>query len=144
MDIDNIGPVYLGGMAITIETASAELTMRGLLGFTNMMEAKIQVRTEGVAGQAVAQTLTHELLHAVDHVFCLGDELSEAQVTALSQGLYQLIVDNPGIIAAIQAEGEMAAGACCHDGDDVAKCTCYDALPGGCDCGYKSDDTQAK
>jgi len=41
----------------------------------------------------IYETLVHELLHAIDNVYCNG-VLSEAQITSLSSGWYSVIAEN--------------------------------------------------
>ena len=149
MDIDNLGPIYLGGYAIKVEDASKELCDRGLMGFMSTLNMKIQIRTEDTSGQVAAQCLVHETLHAIDEIYSEGNNLTEAQVASISQGLYQLIVDNPDFLAAIQREGEIAAGECCHDGYhhdcpvETAESQCSCSPEGVCGCGYTFVDTPA-
>lgn len=57
------------------------------------------VLENGCRPDLMASTLLHEIIHAIDLLNCLG--LKEDQVAPLSQGLYQVIRDNPKVVAAI-------------------------------------------
>ena len=48
-------------------------------------------------------TALHEAIHAINKVYCVGADLSEEQVTALSHGLLQVMHDNPEYTAFILA-----------------------------------------
>ena len=100
MNFELTSPIYVGGFAIDVEDATKELTDRGLWGFFSLPLSKIQMRTD-LTEQAQAQTLVHEVIHAIENVYLEGDELTERQVAALSQGLFQVSVDNPNFIDAI-------------------------------------------
>ena len=47
-----------------------------------------------VCDQAKQQAYIHEILHAIDHIFNNG-VLTEEHVSRLSEGLFQVIQDNP-------------------------------------------------
>ncbi len=101
MSLNKIGPVRLGGFAIEVVENSEQLRDRGLMGFMSTLEMQLEVRVDDTSDQVAAQTLVHEVLHAIDEVYAEGDHLSEAQVMSVSHGLFQLIVDNPHFIKAI-------------------------------------------
>lgn len=42
-------------------------------------------------------TFIHEIMHAINNIFC-NKQLKESDIEAISEGLYQFIVDNPNII----------------------------------------------
>lgn len=54
---------------------------------------QLVVLSEGLTPSEEADTLLHEITHAID--FTMGLELSERQVTQLATGLYGVLQDNP-------------------------------------------------
>jgi len=61
----------------------------GFLLYNNQMV----VLSEGLTPAEEADTLLHEITHAID--FTMGLELTERQVTQLATGLYGVLQDNP-------------------------------------------------
>jgi hypothetical protein len=56
---------------------------------------KLEIRLlgRGIDPRRVENTFIHEIVHAIDVLFC-NDKLSEEQVSCMSNGLYQVFSDN--------------------------------------------------
>jgi len=72
-------------------------TENNLLGLHEYQEIKIKVADEYIGKKLPwsrrHEILTHEILHAIDHVFSEG-KLEEGDLSKLSVGLYQVLRDN--------------------------------------------------
>jgi len=53
---------------------------------------------------SIIETFLHELLHAIENVFCAGQEINEAITEGLGQGLTATMVDNPEILKTLWDE----------------------------------------
>ena len=62
------------------------------LGETLLDDLLINIK-KGLVGDVEKETLLHEILHAVNHVYC-AKELKENQIRQMSIGLYQVLKDN--------------------------------------------------
>lgn len=49
---------------------------------------------EKYPAEAVFETLIHEVIHCVCHIYNGEEQLEEKEICALSNGLYQVLVDN--------------------------------------------------
>lgn len=85
------GEIEVGGYKYTVrfgQGVNRELNSSGLCGSHSHMDATIQVHTN-LDSQQLNNTVWHEILHAIDAVYC-ASELTEAQVVRISNGLQQL------------------------------------------------------
>ena len=99
MDFTLAGPLKIGGFTVAVEEATHDLTYRGLVGYCDNHRMVIQLRTD-LGDQAIAQTYVHEVMHMLEEVYLEGDTLTERQISALSHGLFQILVDNPNFVQA--------------------------------------------
>jgi hypothetical protein len=66
---------------------------QGCAGVHLPEKLEIRLLSRGIDPRRIEQTFIHEVLHAVDVLFG-NDKLSEEQCYSLSNGLYQVFVDN--------------------------------------------------
>lgn len=116
MDLTKVSPLYLGGFEIPVVDESDKLKLAGLVGYYDGDEPSIQLRSVGVGEQSQAQTLLHEALHAVAYIFLEGEEVGERVVAGMSQGIFQLLADNPGFV-------DVITGCFPDHADEYADCT---------------------
>ena len=139
MNFDIASPVYVGGFKISVVDGTDELRDRGLDGFYNGRDSIVNIRTD-CGPQLQALTYVHELVHAIECVYLEGQELTEVQVSALAQGLFQVLVDNDNVMQTIDD---------LVDVDDVCEdsvatvCGCYESTS-ICQCELKSPVTPEK
>lgn len=77
-------------------------------GSTDVMLSEIEI-AEHLSQDEAAETLLHEVIHAVCYAFCV--ELEEDDLSRLSAGLYAALVANPGLLDVMQGEtGEEPSG----------------------------------
>ena len=100
MNISMITPVKVGGFNIKIEDQTEALTYQSLAGTFQGGNNKICLRTD-LAADLQAQSLVHELGHAIESVYLEADQLSEAQLSAFTQGWFQVLRDNPEFVNAV-------------------------------------------
>ena len=100
MNISTITPVKVGGFNIKIEDQTEALTYQSLAGTFQGGNNKICLRTD-FAEDLQAQSLVHEVGHAIESVYLEADQLSEAQLSAFTQGWFQVLRDNPEFIKAV-------------------------------------------
>ena len=128
MTFDQIGPVYVGGLEYTLLNDADDELIRdnNRVGEHDGLRLTIKVSTKLPPLQIQALTLLHEVFHALGAVYMEGRVLDETDVSALSQGFYQVLVDNPRFVTFLQNPTLEP---------ESTKCGCSDALPvEGCSC----------
>lgn len=87
--------IKIGGFDYTIKQSARinrELDSAGVWGKHMSPLREIQLESDGnIDAQQYSQTFLHELAHAISSVYCENRELAEADVAAVSQGLYQVL-----------------------------------------------------
>lgn len=97
--------VYVGGFSVRLLTDTQTLHQDGLMGQWRPLESSIRYRDDCHI-EVQAQTILHELCHAISSVVHeAGPYLTEEQVAPFSQGLFQVIRDNPDLIHCILIAG---------------------------------------
>lgn len=94
--------VRIGGIDYAIKHVPRLISADGDLcnGIFNSNRCVIELNQEqDVAGERIAQTLLHEVLHGVIYTTGLNLEDEEITVNVLAKGLYQVIKDNPALFA---------------------------------------------
>lgn len=80
--------------AVHVGRRDADMMADGTRGEISHTKLEIDIRSD-LAPAAQEEALLHELIHAVDDaVLCEADRLTEAQVHALSGGLYHVLTQN--------------------------------------------------
>lgn len=102
MKIKDLTTVKVGGFDVSIEDQTEQLQYLQVFASFQGSKMNIGLRT-GDAPQMLAQSLLHEIIHAIESVYLEGDELSERQLSALAQGLFQVFRDNSEVMATIVA-----------------------------------------
>ena len=101
--------VKIAGMDWTIEEDREETEHGRYFGTTRHSTCSIYVDPK-VSKSRKQQTVCHEILHALSaELLDTKGELTEAQVQAVGAGLYQVMRDNPGLVAWLmesEPEGE--------------------------------------
>lgn len=103
--------VTIAGLRYEISTDADELARTGqkeranLQGHCDRQKQRILLSTE-MHDQSVAETIVHEVLHAITQIVGLADEwdtdTEESVVNRLAPPLAQTIANNPKLTAAIQ------------------------------------------
>ena len=70
-----------------------------ILGRVDHHSLEINIKTEGIASQVICESLVHEISHAINVAYIATDHLSEEQIEAFSNGLIQVLQDNPDVVA---------------------------------------------
>ncbi len=91
--------IKVSGFTIAIEEwESSEAAAQGKYGMFSPHQLKIQVDTS-IDPQIVAETLLHEVLHAIFWANIIDTTLDEEPVVEkTSLGLFQVLRDNPNLI----------------------------------------------
>tara|TARA_Y100000310_G_scaffold336580_1_gene421529 strand:- start:1694 stop:2050 length:357 start_codon:yes stop_codon:yes gene_type:complete len=95
MNLNNIGPLRIGGYWIPIEVDNPHCHMTGLLGRYAGDDTKIIQRDDNLPAQVVAETNLHEVLHGIAEIYMEGTDVPETTIAMLAQGLFQVMGDNP-------------------------------------------------
>lgn len=117
MIISSVNPITVGGFNIVVKDGTEGLNYQGLAGTFVGARGEILVRTD-CGPEMQAQTLLHEVGHAVESVYLEADQLSEAQLSAFTQGWFQVMRDNPQFIQAIMTASYLANS---EEGEDDSK-----------------------
>lgn len=102
MKISDLTTVKVGGFDVSIEDQTEQLQYLQVYASFQGGKMAIGLRND-TAPQMLGQSLLHEIIHAIESVYLEGDELSERQLSALAQGLFQVSRDNPEVMTAIVA-----------------------------------------
>ena len=94
MQVTDVSPVYVAGFTIPIEIETHPLQVAHQLGQYLGDEPRIIIRGD-VPPQMMAETVLHEVLHAIGGLYLESQEISEHMISMLAQGLLQVIQDNP-------------------------------------------------
>ena len=100
MNFSTITPIKVGGFNIKVEDGTQALTYQSLAGTFQGGSNRICIRTD-FSEELQAQSLLHEVGHAIESVYLEADQLSEAQLSAFTQGWFQVIRDNPEFVRAV-------------------------------------------
>ena len=97
MLVDRPNSVRIGGLAWLIEGSDLLERDHGKAGVT-YWTGKITVDTRSPDIAREANTLLHELFHAIEFVYAPGNlHATEGQIMCLAAGLWQVLADNPGV-----------------------------------------------
>ena len=110
MNFDELGWIRVGGFHVSVVDGTEALEYQSLDGAWLGSEHLIQIRTN-IDPQSQAETLVHEICHAINAVYLEPCELTEAVIALFSEGLFQVIVDNPQLLAEIVR--------CAEEGDNA-------------------------
>lgn len=87
--------IKIGGFDYKINQSiriSKELDSAAMWGRHLGALREIQLASDGnVSPQQYSQTFIHELIHAISSIYCEDRQLAEADVAAVSNGLYQVL-----------------------------------------------------
>lgn len=100
MKVLDVKQVRVGGFDVAVENRTEQLQYQGLIGCFMGRESIIGI-SKAVSEALQAQALLHEVCHAIESTYLEGDELSERQLSALSQGLFQVLRDNLDFVRAV-------------------------------------------
>jgi hypothetical protein len=100
MNFSTITPIKVGGFNVKLEDGTQALTYQSLAGTFQGGNNTIYIRTD-FCEELQAQSLLHEVGHAIESVYLEADQLSEAQLSAFTQGWFQVLRDNPEFIRAV-------------------------------------------
>ena len=88
--------VKVGGFWYSIEADNALLSAEGLMG--EIVPDALTIRIDdSKASPVIRTTLLHEIIHSSKVYLDDGANLSEAQIKALSQVLFQVFTENPEV-----------------------------------------------
>jgi hypothetical protein len=108
MTIDELGTVLVGGYEYTIDhndEHDKEMFVTDRMGQHDRLGVRVEIRTD-MDDQQKAQTLVHEVFgHAIDCVYMDGQSIGEQSITLLTQGIFQVIRDNPLLVRYIYEAG---------------------------------------
>ena len=92
----DVSPLRVGGFVVPVEIENQHLHVAGLVGRYLGDEPRIIIRDD-LTAQTIAETVLHETLHAIVEIYLEGmaDNISEHVVAMISQGLFQVLQDNP-------------------------------------------------
>lgn len=88
--------VSVGPFRYVLRADAAACQKRSEYAYLNTTGLEI-VHDPTIAPELVSEALLHETLHAIAIIYA-GDRVSEANITALSYGLFQVLQDNPDLI----------------------------------------------
>ena len=89
----------IGGRVFDIEYPYYFTEACGLCGQSNHQMAKILLVGKDFSGidypkEEIFETLIHEVLHCICHIYNGEEQLTEQQICGLAHGIYQVLVDN--------------------------------------------------
>lgn len=94
--------LMVASMSYSIVEASTELAHSGRYAETSYSHLVIKVALE-YPFPVVQQALVHEIVHTVERHY-LGVDLKESQIVQLAYGLFQVLRENPDVVAFILAK----------------------------------------
>ena len=100
-----IEPIKIGGFWAKVTDESQALAYQQLCGAWVGARNHIQINT-AFDEQTQAETLVHEVVHAILAVYLEGVPVEEAFLAPFAQGLFQVIGDNPHLIERVWAMAE--------------------------------------
>ena len=100
MKPDNIEPIRVGGFYMKVEDRTEQLQYQGVVASFEGGTSTIGISTN-YSADVQAQALLHEIGHAIESVYLEGDALTERQLSAFTQGWYQVLRDNPHVVRLI-------------------------------------------
>lgn len=106
MKIQDIGVIYVGGFEYSVVSdaeSDAYLVHAGLQAEHDGYYSVIKVST-AMDEQCTAQNLMHEVQHAIVRVYG-ARHTDEEGIEALSQGWFQVVRDNPGLLEFVTTAG---------------------------------------
>ena len=99
MRLDEINPIIVAGLdyGIIPDYTNKLIQEKNRIGEHDPINLTLEVCVD-VPLLLQAQTLLHELFHALGAVYMEGRLLDEVDVAALSQGFFQVLRDNPDLV----------------------------------------------
>lgn len=98
--IENIAPIRIGGFWVKVEDCTEQLQYQQMvacwIGHKNVIGF-----SQAYGEDVQAQALLHEVGHAIEAIYLEGDGLSERQLSAFTQGLFQVLRDNRSLVEVI-------------------------------------------
>jgi hypothetical protein len=107
MKITDIEQVFVGGFVYNVRAdneTNIYLTQNNLQAEHDPFTMEFKVST-ALSEQGQAQSLVHEVIHAIVRVYGAQD-VCEPGVEALSQGIFQVLRDNPNLVVFIATAGD--------------------------------------
>jgi hypothetical protein len=108
MTIDDLGTILVGGYEYVIDhddEHDKEMFVMDRMGQHDRLGVRIEIRTD-MDEQQKAQTLVHELFgHAIDCVYLDGQGIGEYAIALMTQGIFQVIRDNPVLVQYVYEAG---------------------------------------
>ena len=120
MEISDIGPVAIAGLVFDLEEDSSLLN-DGLYGQCRTEELKIRIRPM-IPVTLKAQTIVHEVMHAINDIYLESRHVDEPSIAGLSQGWFQVLVDNPKLVEFMTGVYESEEKVCTCKCEDQAPC----------------------
>ena len=102
MPITDLSPLQIAGFAFEIVDDTLALARQELAGSTDMTRGTIRISTDSHDAYQL-QTLLHETCHAIQFTYLEGFTVDHHIIAAMSQGIFQLLRDNPKLMDAISA-----------------------------------------
>ena len=102
MNIEKLGPIYVGGLSVEVKYDTEILQSCGIVAQWRGTRTDIRLRRD-MEKQVTLQSLIHEVGHAIDGIYNEGNEMSEPQMAAFTQGWFQVLRDNPQLAEAVVA-----------------------------------------
>lgn len=99
MRLDELQPIIVAGLdfAVVPDYDNKLLQNGNRLGEHDPVQLTLEICVD-IPLLLQAQTLLHELFHALGQVYMEGRLLDEVDVAALSQGFFQVLRDNPDLV----------------------------------------------
>ena len=99
MRLDELQPIIVAGLdyAVIPDYNNKLIQEKNRVGEHNQIQLTLEVCVD-IPLLLQAQTLLHELFHAIGAVYMEGRLLDEVDVAALSQGFFQVLRDNPDLV----------------------------------------------
>lgn len=99
MRLDELQPIIVAGLdfAVIPDYDNKMLQNSNRVGEHDPVQLTLEVCMD-IPLLLQAQTLLHELFHAIGQVYMEGRLLDEVDVAALSQGFFQVLRDNPDLV----------------------------------------------
>lgn len=97
-------PIRIGGFTINLVEDDTLQYMQLCAAFDGNAN-RIMFRTD-CDPQITQQSIVHETGHAIESIYLEGDALSERQLSAFTQGWFQVLRDNPKLVEYITGEVE--------------------------------------
>lgn len=121
MQITDIEPLLIAGFVVPIKVENHHLQVSNLLGRYLGDEPRIILRDD-VSPQMIAETLLHEVIHAIIGLYLEGHEdVSEHVVAMIAQGMFQVLQANQEFTKYVSGDFEDEPTDC-RGGDECPSC----------------------